>query len=114
MNRSFPLTLVLLLISVRAGFSQDQTSDDTFHDPTGRVFELVLPSEHLFGDWNGLRTRLEAAGIAPRLIEVTDIAGNPSGGRSQGITEASSIELSLFLALRKMIGLDGGVIFILS
>src|ERR1700756_73840 len=114
MNRSSLLALVLLLILVRAGSAQDQTSDDTFHDPTGRVFELVLPSEHLFGDWDGLRTKLEAAGITPRLIEVTDIAGNPTGGRSQGITEASSIELSLFLDLRKIMGLDGGSIFISS
>src|ERR1700751_6253691 len=107
MNRSFPLALVLLLILVRAGPAQDQTSDDTFHDPTGRVFELVLPSEHLFGDWNGLRTKLEAVGITPRLIEITDIAGHPTGGRSQGITQASSIELSLFLDLQKIIGLEG-------
>ena len=114
MNRSFSLALILLLILVRAGPAQDQTSDDTFHDPTGRVFELVLPSEHLFGDWDGLRTKLEAAGITPRLIEVTDIAGNPIGGRSQGITEASSIELSLFLDLRRIMGLEGGSIFISS
>jgi porin len=114
MNRSFSLPLILLLLFARAGSAQDQNSDDTFHDPTGRVFELVLPSEHLFGDWNGLRTKLEEAGITPRLIEVTDIAGNPSGGQSQGITQASSVELSLFLDLRKMIGLDGGSIFISS
>src|ERR1700758_3458828 len=114
MNRSFSLALILLLLVARAGSAQDQNSDDTFHDPTGRVFELVLPSEHLFGDWNGLRTKLEAAGITPRLIEVTDIAGNPIGGRSQGITEASSIELSLFLDLRRIMGLEGGSIFISS
>ncbi len=114
MNRSFPLALVPLLILVGTGSAQDQTSGQTFHDPTGRVFELVLPSEHLFGDWNGLRTRLEAAGITPRLIEVTDIAGNPTGGRSQGVTQASSIELSLFLDLQKIMELDGGSIFISS
>src|ERR1700739_4090058 len=114
MNRSFSLALILLLLFTRAGSAQDQNSDETFHDPTGRVFELVLASEHLFGDWNGLRTKLEAAGITPRLIKVTDSAGNPSGGRSQGIPQASSVELSLFLDLRKMIGLGGGSIFISS
>src|SRR6201987_5839266 len=113
-RRLLPLALVLLLICAPAAFTQQQTSSDTFHDPTGRVFELVLPSEHLFGDWAGLRPKLEAAGITPRLIEVTDIAGNPSGGRSQGITEASSIELSLFLDLRRIMGLEGGSIFISS
>src|SRR6201988_4896984 len=111
MNRSFSLALILLLILVRAGPAQDQTSDDTFHDPTGRVFELVLPSEHLFGDWAGLRPKLEEAGITPRLILVTDLAGNPSGGRSQGVTAPSSVELSLFLDLDKIFGLNGGSIF---
>ncbi|MBV8140104.1 MAG: carbohydrate porin [Deltaproteobacteria bacterium] len=113
-RRLFPLALVLPLILSRAASAQDQSGEEGFHDPTGRVFELVLPSEHLFGDWNGLRTKLEAAGITPRLIEVTDIAGNPIGGRSQGLTQASSIELSLFLDLKKLIRLDGGSIFISS
>ena len=30
--------------------AQQQTSDDTFKDPTAPVFQLMLPSEHLFGD----------------------------------------------------------------
>jgi porin len=110
-SRLFPLALVLLLVFARSASAQDESSNEGFHDPTGRVFELVLPSEHLFGDWDGLRTKLEAVGITPRLIEITDIAGNPTGGRSQGITQASSIELSLFLDLQKIIGLDGGSIF---
>jgi len=112
-TRLFPLTLVLLLITAQVARSQDAV-DESFHDPTGRVFELVLPSEHLFGDWGGLRTKLEDAGITPRLILVTDIAGNVTGGRSQGVTAPSSVELSLFLDLKKMCSLDGGSIFISS
>jgi hypothetical protein len=61
-SRLFPLALVLLLICAPAAFAQQQTSNDTFNNPTARVFQLVLPSEHLFGDWGGLRTKLEDLG----------------------------------------------------
>src|SRR6185295_7960524 len=80
-------------------------------DPTARVLELVLPSEHLFGDWSGLRPKLEESGIIPRLILVTDLAGNTKGGRSQGVTAPTSVELSLFFDLDKIFGLKGGSIF---
>ena len=54
-----------------------------------------------FRNWGGLRSKLEESGITPRLILVTDLAGNPSGGRSKGATAPSSIELSLFFDLEK-------------
>ena len=110
-SRLLPHALVLLLICAPAAFAQQQTSQDSFKDPTGRVFELVLPSEHLFGDWGGLRPKLEESGIIPRLILVTDVAGNPTGGRSQGATAPSSVELSLILDLDKISGLSGSSIF---
>jgi hypothetical protein len=94
-----------------AASAQQQKSNDIPGDPTARLFELVLPSEHLLGDWGGLRTKLEESGITPRLILVTDLAGNPTGGRSQGATAPSSVELSLFFDLEKIFGLKGGSIF---
>ena len=100
------LALSLLLIGM--AFAQDQ---DGFQDPTGRVFQLVLPPGHLLGDWGGVRSRLEESGIVPRLMLVTDIAGNPSGGRSQGVTAPTSVELSLFFDLDRIFGLKGGSIF---
>jgi porin len=110
-TRLFLLALVLLFIYAPVAFPQQETSNDAFHDPTGRVFELVLPSEHLFGDWGGLRPKLERAGITPRLILVTNLAGNPTGGRSQGVTAPSSVELSLFFDLDTIVGLKGGSVF---
>lgn len=94
-----------------AASAQQQTSNDTFNDPTARVFQLMLPSEHLLGDWGGLRTKLEGLGITPRLILVTDLAGNLTGGRSQGATAPSSVELSFFFDLEKIFGVKGGSIF---
>lgn len=97
--------------SAPAASDQEETNRDDFKDPTARVFELLLPNEHLLGDWGGLRSKLEKSGITPRLILVTNLAGNPSGGRSQGVTAPSSIELSLLFDLEKIAGLKGGSVF---
>jgi porin len=109
--RSRLFVAALLLICAPAAFPQ-QTSSDVPYDTTARVFQLVLPSQHLLGDWLGLRSKLEDSGIIPRLTLVTDVAGNPSGGHSQGATQASSIELSLFFDLDKLAGPQGGSIFV--
>ena len=67
-TRLLLLALVLLLVCAPAAFGQQQTSTETVTDPTARVFQLVLPSEHLFGDWGGLRPTLEASGITERPV----------------------------------------------
>src|SRR5262249_55359013 len=38
-----------------------------------RPFQLVLPREHLFGDWLGFRSKAEETGISPTVTLVTDI-----------------------------------------
>ena len=90
--------------------ARKRTSNDGANDPTSRLFQLVLPSEHLLRDWRGLRSKLQEKGITPRLILITDLAGNPRGGRSQGATAPSSFELSLFFDLERIFGLKGGSI----
>lgn len=108
-----PLLFALLLLLSRTpiAMAQQQASDDGVTDSTTRVFQLMLPSEHLLGDWGGIRSELEDSGITPGLILVTDLAGNPSGGRSQGVTAPTSVELSLIFDLDKIFGLNGGSIF---
>lgn len=105
----------LALLMCTAGFAQQQTSNDGTQqapqDPTARIFQLVLPPGHLFGDWGGLRPTLEESGIYPRLMMVTDVAGNPSGGRAQGATAPSSVELSLYFDLDEIFDLNGGSVF---
>ena len=73
-----------------------------------RPFQLVLPSGHLFGDWLGLRSKAEDVGISPTITFVTDIAGNVIGGKSQGVTHADNLGLSLLFDFDKLIGLEGG------
>jgi porin len=110
--KSLPFLVPLVLVFVcGAALAQDQTSSDAPEDTSSRVFQLVLPSDHLLGDWGGLRSKLEESGITPRWFLITDVAGNPSGGRDQGATQASSTELSLFFDLNKIAGVKGGSLF---
>jgi carbohydrate-selective porin OprB len=102
--------LALLLECTTAG-AQQKSSTSSFEDPSARVFQLVLPSEHLLGTWSGFRPRLEAWGITPRLALVTNIAGNASGGRSRGLTEPTQLELSVILDLDTIARLKRGTIF---
>jgi porin len=115
-SRVFLVSLVLLLMMCAAASAQEQTADDvgsgdTPQSPTARVFELVLPGDHLLGDWGGLRSRLEESGITPRWFFITDVAGNLSGGRDQGATQASSTEVSLYFDLDRIAGLKGASLF---
>lgn len=72
-----------------------------------RPFEVTLPRGHALGDWLGARTELEDMGITPSLSLEVDLAGNPSGGRSQGITEASNLGLNLLFDLDKIANVKG-------
>ncbi len=105
-------TLAVLLPCTTEAGAQQQPSTGSFEDPSARVFQLVLPSEHLLGTWGGLRPRLEAWGITPRLALVTDVAGNAIGGRSRGLTRPTSVEFSLILDLDTIARVKGGSIFV--
>jgi porin len=111
MRRRRSLLALLLLFICVAALGQQPTGDDTAEDASSRVFQLVLPSGHLLGNWGGLRSKLQEAGITPNWFVITDVAGNPAGGRSQGATQASSTELSIFFDLNKIAGLKGGSVF---
>jgi carbohydrate-selective porin OprB len=80
---------------------------------TATPFQLILPREHLLGDWFTARTWLEDHGITPTLTFVTDSLGNPSGGNDQGFTTANNVGLDLNFDLGKL-GIVEGESFLLS
>jgi porin len=92
--------------------SKNINSDDPFVDPFAeRNFDndvLVLRADHLFGDWCGYRTQLEAGGITPSLSFVSDMLGNPVGGLRHGFTEADNLGFSAVFDLEKLYCVDGG------
>jgi len=71
-------------------------------------FQLILPSEHLLGDWYGQREWLEDHGFTPTFTFVTDALGNPSGGMRHGFTGFSNVAFSLVTDLEKLYGPKGG------
>jgi porin len=108
-RRCVAVTILALLGGAAAARAQDASQA-----PAGtRVladtpFQLNLPRQHLFGDWYGVRTRLEEHGITPTLTFVTDALGNPTGGRRQGFSAGSNLGLDLSFDLEKLGGPKGG------
>lgn len=62
----------------------------------------------LTGDWAGLRTRLERAGIRPRAAFTTESAANPAGGRRQSARYTQQVEFGADLDLSRLVGDPGG------
>jgi porin len=63
---------------------------------------------YLFGDWGGLRTRLDEQGIKAKLLLITDPYGNTTGGKATGFTTYNLLAADLFLDSQKLLGLPGG------
>jgi len=78
----------------------DYTFDDWWH------------GDRALGDWFGARTTLEDDGVDFFLSTESDTAGNPTGGRSQGLTYVNSIEFGVKLDMQKLVGWQGGSILI--
>jgi porin len=95
------------------GLFEDSSSDNSQVPVHVRPFTFTLPREPLLGDWYGLRLKLEELGITPTVTYVIDIAGNPTGGKSQGVTYADNLGLGLLFDLGELAGLNGGS-FLLS
>ncbi len=70
-------------------------------------FEEQNSQSHLFRDWRHVRTNLVEAGFTPSLSFVSDIQGNPVGGKSQGLAAFSGFNLDLDFDLDRLAGWQG-------
>ena len=92
-TRTISLLCVLVGILAILGWGVVACAQNDSQAPAGTrsiadtPFQLILPSEHLLGDWYGMRSWLEDHGITPTLTLVTDALGNPSGGMRQSVEE---------------------------
>jgi len=108
------IVMVIVCCWAAVARSQDVTEAPAGTRSLGPLpFKLVLPREHLFGDWFTTRTWLEDHGITPTLTFVTDSLGNPTGGSEQGFTTANNVGLDLNFDLEKLGVVEGGS-FLLS
>jgi porin len=67
---------------------------------------VILPADHLFGDWFGRLPAWQESGFTPTLSWVSNIAGNPVGGREQGFTECENLGLDMGFDLEKLMGVS--------
>jgi porin len=76
------------------------------------AIESWLSQDTATGDWGGLRSLAEDAGLTIEGNYQTDLLANPIGGESQGFAYAGLMEVSLDFDLEKIAGLDGTSFFI--
>jgi porin len=113
-TRTISLLCVLVGILEILGWGAVARAEDATQAPAGTrsvadtPFQLILPREHLLGDWYGMRSLLEDHGITPTLTFVTDALGNPSGGKRQSFTAFNNLGVDLQFDLEKLYGPKGG------
>jgi porin len=66
-----------------------------------------LAQDSATGDWGGLRSRAEAAGLTVDGYYQTDLLANPIGGERQGFAYAGLAEVALDFDLGQIAGLEG-------
>jgi porin len=66
-----------------------------------------LSQDTATGDWGGLRSQAEAAGLTVEGNYQTDLLANPIGGEQQGFAYDGLMEISLDFDLEKIAGLEG-------
>jgi porin len=71
-----------------------------------------LSQDTATGDWGGLRSQAEAAGLTVEGNYQTDLLANPIGGEQQGFAYDGLMEISLDFDLEKIAGLEGTSFFI--
>jgi len=109
---------ILIVTVIVCCWAHRTRSDDDTEAPAGTrslgplPFQLILPREHLLGDWYGSRTWLEDHGITPILTFVTDSLGNPTGGKEQGFTTANNVGLDLNFDLEKLCRFEGASLLV--
>jgi porin len=77
----------------------------TTPEPTG-----LWERSNLLGNLGGLRESLGDLGVSYGLQETSEVLGNPTGGRRQGVIYEGLTEASLGFDLGKLVGLTGGTI----
>ena len=77
----------------------------TAPQPTG-----LWERSNLLGDLGGARQGLADLGVSFGLLETSEVLGNPTGGRRQGVIYEGLTDASVGFDLSKLIGLTGGIV----
>jgi porin len=108
-RKSVPVAIIALLGGTAAAGAQHVSSAPAgTRNLADTPFQLVLPRQHLFRDWYGVRSWLEERGVTPTVTFLSDALGNPTGGRRQGFSTGNNLGLDLNFDLEKLGGPKGG------
>jgi porin len=110
-KRALALALLIWPAATFAAVAQTQGNAPTFEfflqalDPSIPPFDPPQ-TEHLLGDWGGIRPQLDRHGIYLQLGAIAEFAGN-TGGTRQGATSANQIAFSADIDWQRLAGLTG-------
>jgi porin len=108
-RKCVPVAILALLGGTGAAGAQDVSNAPAGTRSLAETpFQLILPRQHLLGEWEGVRSWLEERGVTPTLTLLTDALGNPTGGRRQGFSAGNNVGFDLNFDLEKLGGLKGG------
>ncbi len=76
-------------------------------DPTA-ASRATFAQQYLFGDWDGVRTRLADVGVRPTALFITDPFVDVAGGRRRGFAEYDLLALDVTADTDRLLGYGGG------
>jgi porin len=80
-------------------------------DSSADFWDDMATREYLFGDVWGARPAMEDMGLDLSVSFAMNIAGNPVGGVSQGVTQLNSTGINFGADMDKLVGLEGLTFF---
>ncbi|MGI4877089.1 MAG: carbohydrate porin [Janthinobacterium lividum] len=113
MKRCWAAGALASVVAVLASPALAQSQTQPTSDASAKAGEATiasgdaLPTEHLFGDWGGARTRLTDAGIDLKASYLSETAGVVSGGQRRGTDYADQVKLQVDIDLAALAGWTG-------
>lgn len=106
-SRPLAMSVVLIVLVLARGASAQPVPESTHTMP-----KSIWEQNTLTGDWGGLRTELEQAGVEFGLQEQSELWGNMLGGLHRGVTYDGLTTPSLKLNLDTLLGWSGATFFV--
>jgi carbohydrate-selective porin OprB len=107
-----PIAWGTVLAVAAAQAASSDSSGISYSHPTRYMSMMRSPdwwnSGELTGDWGGPRNTFYDEGVSINAGYLSNLAGNPVGGKSAGFTYCDNIGFELALDLEKLIGWKGG------
>jgi porin len=102
------LALMSLALPIAASAQATSPGPDSGSAPLAGLWQR----DTLTGDWGGVRTRLDDAGVSFGLQEQSEVWGNMAGGLRRGVVYDGLTTASVKLDLEKLAGWAGATFFV--